>query len=95
MSIYVDEIAFYPHTKLRYKYWCHMATDSNDIEELHKFAEMIGLQRSWYQPYSHPHYDLTPNKRQLAISKGAIAVDSIEFVRKCVIDRFKNRSNQQ
>ena len=35
----------------------HLVADTE--EELHKFAQKIGLKRSWYQDKSHyPHYDL-------------------------------------
>jgi len=33
----------------------------------------LGLKRSWFQDSSdHPHYDVSPNKRKLAIRLGAI-----------------------
>lgn len=48
--------------------WCHLWTDSSDIEELHEFAQEIGLQRTWFQAKDRfPHYDLTPAKRELAL----------------------------
>lgn len=46
--IYVDEIRNYPHCRLPYKRWCHMATDGA-IEELHLFAEKLGLKRRWFR----------------------------------------------
>ena len=44
-----------------------------DLEELHDFAEKIGLQRRWFQNHPmHPHYDLTSQKKaQQAIEAGA------------------------
>ena len=42
-----------------------------DLEELHQFARLIGIKREWYQYVGFPHYDLTRNKRSLAIMKGA------------------------
>lgn len=36
----------------------HLATDG-DLDELHKFAQSIGLKREWFQDHpAHPHYDL-------------------------------------
>lgn len=81
MSIYVDPLFQYPAQK---RLWCHMATDG-DIEELHKFAESIGMQRSWFQHKDsrHPHYDLTAGMRVKAVAKGAIEVTSTELFLLC------------
>lgn len=55
---------------------CHLFTDSQDLEELHTFAGKIGMKRSWFQNDSdHPHYDLTPARRALAVQAGAKEVD--------------------
>lgn len=36
----------------------HLATDGS-IEELHIFAQSIGLKREWFQSHPrHPHYDV-------------------------------------
>lgn len=81
--IYVDQLVYYPESSLKYKRWCHMATDS-DIEELHKFALEIGLRRSWFQDTKgHPHYDIIPTKRVLALKKGAKSVTTKELIEKC------------
>jgi hypothetical protein len=78
MTIYVDDVQRYPSGQ-----WCHMATDGT-LEELHAFALHLGLKRSWFQNKPrHPHYDLRPTKRILAIQKGAKAVDSFELISKC------------
>ena len=79
MAIYVDALKKHPSG-----IWCHMMTDSSNLRELHMFAESIGLKRHWFQDGRvHPHYDLRPVKRQLAMENGAIAVSSVEMVRKC------------
>lgn len=77
--IYVDDLHDYPSGR-----WCHMATDS-ELSELHALAAKIGLKRSWFQNRNprHPHYDLRPSKRALAIQHGAQAVDSFEMIRRC------------
>lgn len=37
----------------------HLISDTN-IDELHQFAEQIGLRREWFQDKpGRPHYDLT------------------------------------
>jgi hypothetical protein len=62
---------------------CHMGTDG-DMEELHLFAESIGLKRTWFQPHATlPHYDLTPAKRELARAKGAQSVSQTAWVTLC------------
>ena len=58
----------------------HLSTDG-DIEELHSFAKSIGLKRCWFQPKSHPHYDLTTErKKNTAINAGAKLISSKELV---------------
>jgi hypothetical protein len=82
--IYVDPITTYNQKAQkgaeRYfgngKASSHMATDG-DIDELHVFATKLGLKRAWlHQSSSLDHYDLTPNKRALAVRLGAIEVPS-------------------
>ena len=50
----------------------HLVGDS--VEGLHKFAESVGLKRSWYQNHSkHPHYDiLSKDIMKKALLKGAV-----------------------
>jgi hypothetical protein len=82
--ILVDEAKFQRGSQM----WCHMMSDLPDqqqaIRELHTFAQRIGLRRSWYQPRSSPHYDLSPRYRTAALLAGAEAVTSKELVRRCV-----------
>jgi len=52
--------------------WCHMWSDSGDIE-LVTFGRSIGLKPNWLQtqnPRFH-HFDLREGKRNLALAKGA------------------------
>lgn len=82
MTILVDDIQTYPSGR-----WCHMGSDDHTeagLVELHAMAAQIGLKRSWFQNKKprHPHYDLRPTKRELAIAHGAVAVDGYEFVRR-------------
>lgn len=59
----------------------HLVADTED--ELHRFAQALGLQRKWYQcPDSHPHYDLTTkNKSRQALDRGAKMVTAREVLR--------------
>lgn len=75
MAVYVD--------RLRDWGWrlgpsCHLIADTN--EELHAFAESIGLKRCWFQAKaSGPHYDLTASKRVRAVARGAVELDDRGF----------------
>lgn len=71
MSVYVDKLRYWPpSSKWSYPASCHLYADS--VEELHRFAESLGLKRSWFQDRPRfPHYDLTASKRKLALKKGA------------------------
>jgi hypothetical protein len=58
-----------------------MTADS--IEELHFFALSIGLKKIWFQNSpDHKHYDLTPYRRNLALSKGVVQLSQREYVLK-------------
>ena len=60
----------------------HLVTDSLP-DELHGFAESLGLKREWYQGESrYPHYDLTtPRMVKKALFYGAKKVTSKELVK--------------
>jgi len=76
MTIYVDQ----PKWKWRRRWWCHLFTDGK-INELHNFAKEIGLEREWFQDKEKfPHYDITENKRKLALKKGAKELKSKEIL---------------
>lgn len=78
----VDELRVWP-TKIRVfqKGSCHLTCDG-PIEELHAFAERIGLRREWFQEHRlAPHYDLAPPKRDAAIRAGAVFVPMRQQIR--------------
>jgi hypothetical protein len=85
--ILVDDIRRYNNGPRGWQYWCHMASDDlseHGLEQLHVLAVSIGLRREWFQDHPrHPHYDLPPDKRDLAIAAGAIPVTSRELVLRC------------
>lgn len=67
MGVYVDNMQI----EWRGKKWCHLVADS--IEELHLFADRLGLRRDWFQgSASYPHYDVTVNMRKKALNSGAM-----------------------
>lgn len=87
MAVFVD--AMRPclgNRNWRHNASCHLLADTN--EELHSFACIIGLGRSWFQEGlgSLPHYDLSEDKRRLAIEQGALAVTN-----KQVIERIRRK----
>jgi hypothetical protein len=55
---------------------------ADDIKELHKMADLIGIKRKWFQNKKIPHYDICKTKRKLAIENGAIEIDIREFIKK-------------
>lgn len=72
--IYVDQIREHDNVKgyarRHGKQWCHLIADTE--EELHAFAQRLGLKRVWAQYNRHGcHYDMIPSKRALAIKYGA------------------------
>lgn len=58
---------------------CHMTSDTG-AEELKSFAASIGLTVRWFQPKSHPHFDLSPRWRAKAIAAGARPVTFREYL---------------
>jgi len=79
MSVYVDSMMICIRNKnWPYKEACHLMADTR--RELHVFAQSIGLKRTWFQNKTMPHYDLTKNRRRLAVRQGAIEIDQKQFV---------------
>lgn len=77
MTVYVDD-AIWNWLGLK---WCHLMAD--DTDELHRFAQRLGLSRKSYQgpPKTRaPHYDLTSFERVRAIALGAKPCSRAEIV---------------
>jgi hypothetical protein len=71
MSVYVDPLV---NNGWRLGPNCHLFSDG--IDELHKMAAAIGMKRAWFQDKaSLQHYDLTKNRRVVAVRMGAIELD--------------------
>lgn len=59
---------------------CHLWADT--LEELHAFAQRLGLKRAWFQNHrALPHYDLTGPRRRRAVALGAEQVSAKEWLR--------------
>ena len=74
MSILVDD-ATWPW---RGRVWAHLVSDT-DLDELHRFADQLGLERRWFQG---DHYDVPAEVRDRALALGAEPVTSHELVRR-------------
>jgi Protein of unknown function (DUF4031) len=88
MAVYVDD-AFVEGDWGRWSGGGHMQADTAD--ELHAMAERLGLRREWFQskparPW-HDHYDLTAQRRELAIELGAVSAGRRETVRRIAVWR--------
>ena len=81
MAVYVDQ----EENQLGRMKMCHMIADT--IEELHEIADKIGMKRESFQPKSFPHYDVSKERRALAIKLGAKEIGRREVV--AVMRRFR------
>src|ERR687888_1919482 len=76
MALLVDELREYPHTRLPFRQWCHLVSDTS-FEELHAFAARLGIPRHRFQG---DHYDLPPRLRATALALGAEEVSTRELL---------------
>jgi hypothetical protein len=77
MTVYVDDWRQLARVGRITACWSHLTVGpDDDLEELHAFADRMGLRRSWFQdkPWPRAHYDVTDSKRQQAIASGAVPV---------------------
>lgn len=72
MTVYVDDMYRYPMGEFGRMKMSHMIADTE--EELHAMAAAIGIARRWFQTKSHPHYDISMGRRDMAIARGAVPV---------------------
>jgi hypothetical protein len=74
MPVYVD------HQKAKYgrMIMCHMLADS--IPELLEMVDKLNLNRRHFQPWSHPHFDISLGYRAKAVEMGAVEVSRKELV---------------
>ncbi|MEW5804326.1 MAG: DUF4031 domain-containing protein [bacterium] len=73
-------------------YMGHMVS-TESAEELHNFARILGLKRSWYQSHAdHPHYDLTTARmRMKAVRMGATETDPVDLLKRAWWYEERNR----
>ena len=88
MAVYVDH-GQWPYRGMK---MCHMMSES--LDELHAMADLIGIQRKWFQANaSTPHYDISQSKRALAIKHGALEADRAKVVE--LIRHWRAKKNEQ
>ncbi len=96
MAILID--SFFNERRGPIRFWrrrCgHLVSDAS-LEELHNFAEGLGLRREWFQEKSIPHYDLTGEIYELALQRGATLVSSREIVLRAVRMDGKSKYNSE
>lgn len=74
MTVYVDDMRKPVRLNRFVANWSHLYADTS--EELAAFASKLGLKTAWLQYGGtwKEHYDVTDEKRQLAIKLGAVPV---------------------
>lgn len=74
MTVYVDDMRVPARIGKVTARWSWLSADGDD--ELHKFAEQLGLKRAWFQDGGTvtAHYDVTDAGRARAIELGAVPV---------------------
>lgn len=77
MTVYIDQAEWKkPNGRVAYS---HMTADS--LEELHEFAEKVGIKRCWFHRGSrYPHYDVSEKNREKAINAGAVEITAKQLV---------------
>lgn len=92
MSVYVDPLTRVSITDdWPFSHSCHLIADT--LNELHEFAERLGLKRNWFQNKRVPHYDLTKNKRYQAVRLGAKEITREQFAEIYYRQRRKRHDN--
>lgn len=76
LTVYLDDWRQSAHLGPVDDRWSHLVADT--AEELHLFAERMGMRRAWFQerpgrPH-HAHYDLPERVRAEAVANGAVEV---------------------
>lgn len=77
MTVYVDEFKLWLPKQPRpfHEGSSHLSADT--LDELHEFAQAIGMRRAWFQEHvSMPHYDLVRSRRDRALARGAVFVSA-------------------
>lgn len=89
MTVYVDN----ERIAWRGKLWCHLVAES--LDELHRFADELGLRRSWFQgKASYPHYDVTTTVRERALRLGALPGSKVQIITSAKLLRTELHAKQ-
>lgn len=86
MTVYIDDAFISARVRsgpvIHDSRWCHMTADTT--EELTAFAISLGLKAKYIQfPGTwKEHYDVTSQKRKLAVAKGAVEISYSDSVRR-------------
>lgn len=92
--VYVDQLRKYTPTKIwPYSSACHLLADT--VDELHAFAQRIGLNRAWFQDGNLPHYDLTARRRAAAVKAGAQEIGVREVWERVKAHRLQNGAKRR
>lgn len=100
MTVYVDNASIPATVGSTRSTWSHLTADTKD--ELHAFAARLGMRRSWFQTCKrrcgqpgeacvHWHYDLTAQRRAVAVGMGAVEIDVRMMGRICSARRAAAR----
>jgi hypothetical protein len=92
VAIYVDDYRVEATVNGIKSRWSHLMAWPPDKEELLAFGEKIGLKKEWLQYPEKPartHFDVTENKRALAIEHGAQQIRAQDFYMFIAISRVK------
>jgi Protein of unknown function (DUF4031) len=97
MTVFVDDWRQQARVGRLQARWSHLFVGPHDeLDELHAFAESIGLRRSWFQDkrWPHAHYDVTDSKREQAIAAGATPITWRETGQR-VLNAIEERRTRQ
>lgn len=84
MAVYVDDMRMQADVpnggRVVSARWSHLMADTD--EELHEFAQQLGLRREWaqYEGTWKSHYDVTDSVRARALRLGAVGVSYLRDV---------------
>ena len=90
MSVYVDDMYKYNIGKLGRMKMSHMIADTK--EELIEMVDKIGVNKKWIQKENteQEHFDISLDKRKLAIQNGAIEISMRELHRKLLTKKIQS-----
>lgn len=90
MTVYVDPLHSFVKVlskaviSKRGPMWSNLASDTDDLKDLHDLADKIGLQRAWFRYQNAvPVYYVTPEMRLRAVENGAQEISTAELIQKC------------